>query len=564
MSYRSLIVEPFRDLPGAVEIVGLGRVRPPSGGAQELEVAVALSSADVADGADHLRWVGCGQLDLLTAGSLWSAGQRIDVASQDHAVAGSFMHVGDEELGLGVDQPGRGRPFRSARIASAPAFRLKRIRPAAATDRARAVRTEPDLVILPHMELVRTLFGVSGRLLLEMFDGIRSPAVSIRRGLIDRRLSRRVNDDLVKLVVGAKLSRDEAIAAAAMIADSRIGRLHDRVHQQLSVNRDFRDGRPEHVRVAWPGWRELAFQGMGRWIERFDGAGGTERRFLVTRLTSISPPLPFDRVEMHFPGTDDEDGGEEPPSMDRRRLPNARDVVLVTARPSSSSRRPLQVPTGHVDLPTADGIEVISVPRGSGIRSNAGVIGEDPRDEAPFATGGDMSGADAQVGRAALSRGQMAGKVSDRTLGVARGATWDALRLACEENRWQLAVLSGGRLLAASADRADLNLDREALVATIRTGDRRLLVVDGGSVPGDERSLGILVPRDRATDDFVVSRRAKGLCESLGGRWRREDAKSDDFTITTMVRRPQVWESRTTYAEALARKLRRAAGLPAE
>lgn len=79
MTIRTPRIGDFGDIAGTAEIVGLGRVRQPSGGAQEVECQVLLAT-DIdrpsfnPDTDTTVRWIGCGQFDLLKSGSRWRGG----------------------------------------------------------------------------------------------------------------------------------------------------------------------------------------------------------------------------------------------------------------------------------------------------------------------------------------------------------------------------------------------------------------------------------------------------------------------------------------------------------
>lgn len=277
---HSTIIEGFRDIPGIAELIGIGRVRQPSDGAQEVEVEVYLAS-DIDSTSfqplEHVycRWVGCGQLDLLVPGTQWRQGRIVGHRTAQAADA-DYVLARFENIGTGLHPQPPGRRFPSARIARAWGILLQRNAAFSATsspseaaldgeaDNAR--RSGPELVLLPAIELVRSLFGVSNGFLLEMFDGIRSPAVSSERGLFDRTRSFVRDDGTVVLMAARHLSHQEAVMAAAIVADPAIGRLYNSVFQQLSVRSHPRSDSEAYLKLAWP-WRvPVSMQMSGQWI----------------------------------------------------------------------------------------------------------------------------------------------------------------------------------------------------------------------------------------------------------------------------------------------------------
>lgn len=562
MAQRNIVIEEFRDLPGLSEIIGLGAVRQPRGEAQEVEIEVLLSSVNEPPGTDalsatHLLWIGCGQMDLLAAGARWKDGSRT-VAAPSTRVSGMFEAVACEKVGEGVDPPLTNRPFPSQAIADACGFLLRRIADPTNPHSGGSSQRNPEKILVPCMEMVRAIFAVSERMLLQLFDGMRNPTLPGGRGLIDRTKSHLADDGTVILAARQQLSREEALIIAAMIADPALMRAHDSVFQQLSVNRDWRDGLPVHMKLAWPWQVPIAIELEGRWVERV----GTRPRFLCTRLVSLGIPMPFRRVVVNHPGNEPGDPDVLPPPSDRVRGTNARLFVLTTGRAASPSRRAAQVGGDVLNLPAADGIAVEWIARGGAARKDRGLIGEAPRDEAPFGTGGRKPGADTDVGAAEIRRRRVtSGEVPERSHLEALNATWDALFAACSEAGWSLSALPKRGAPAVGAKFGGLNLPWEPLVAVVRSGSNRLLVVDRGSLVGDECSLGLLAPIDSNQPDRQLAGKARELCTSVNGRWRSRNLKTPHFSVKGIARPTEVWIDQDSYANLLSRRIASALSL---
>lgn len=563
MPTRSIAIASFIGVSGTAEIVGLGGVRQPRGEAQEVEVEVVVASDMDAPDFDPVQdvsshWLGCGQLDLLAPGSCWDRGEWKRWAP-GHVVDATFECVARrEEIGTGLDAQPRGRPFPSRRFATVPGFLLHRVAPEEDAPPERK-RDGPDWVLLPPMELLRALFGVSSGFLLELFDGIRDPAVSGERGLVSRRLSRVRDDGTVVLEAGRDLSRDEAVAAAAVVADKAIRALHDAAFQQLSVDPEVRDGRAVNLDLAWPWRTPVQMRLVGRWVTRVDAVP----RFVASRIEAIAPPLSFTRVEVRHPGSEKGAGRDLPPPDGRTRPANARLVILTTGRAGSTGRRAVEVPTGTVDLVSAMGVEVASIACGAGVRRDRAEIGEDPRDAAPFGTGGRQPGADPEVGAAALRRRAKPMETEARPLFKALADTWTALESACRSQGWRLdaqPIVSGRR-----AAHGGLDLAHEQLVAVVRAGGGRLLVVDRGSPLGDERSLGLLLPKKEGVSDCDLAIAARRACASVDGSWRSpkvaQPGFAPDFVVRGVARPLDLWSEPAAYAEFMRRRIASALGL---
>lgn len=558
MPNRPVLIDTFIAVPGIAEIIGIGGVRQPRGEAQEVEVEVIVASnlgSSKFDPAQDVsvHWIGCGQLDLLVPGSRWREGKRVGLA-RGRTVEAKFERAWREKVGTGVHPQPLGRPFPSSLFAGVGGLLLRRFR--AETEPA-PDRGDPDLVLLPPMELLRALFGMSNGFLLEMFDGIRNPAVSGERGLISRRLSHLREDGTVVLEAGRDLSRDEAIIAAAIVTDDAIRKLHDAAFQQLSVDPEARAGRSTQLTLKWPWSTPVPIRLVGRWVKRTDGPA----RFIASRIEAIGLPLSFKRVEVRHPGSPKGACEDLPPPDGRTRPANARLVVLTTGRAASTVRRPAEVGTGTLDLTTAKDIEVVSVACGGNARRDRAGIGEEPRDAAPFGSGGRQPLADPEVGAAVVKRKSGPGETPDRPAVDALRMTWKALQSACASRGWTLrAMLKPGRAFGEPAH-GGFDFAREPLVGlVVDTTGKRLLVVDRGSPTGDECSLGLLVPKDEVATmtDAALAAAARRACTSVDGRWRSRMLHQHpprEFRVTAVNRDARVWQSCDKYAAMLARRL---------
>lgn len=564
MPSRPLIIEQFRELPGTWEIIGLGRVRQPRGQAQEVEIAV-LVACDV-DGPDddvepatRVFWIGCGQLDLLVPGSRWVRGRRVGFA--DPALfSASFALVKNELIGRGAVPPPDGlRRFPSEAIADAPGFLLRRLHNDKGRGDEAAGKAGAKFVLLPKMELLRALFGVSSGFLLELFDGIRNPAVSGERGVFNRNMSALLPDKTVKLVTWRNLSDAEATVAAMIVVNPAIRRLYDSVFQQLSVRPKWRDGLPVLLDVAWPWRKPVTIDLHGRWIERVDGS----RRFIAMQMSALDFPLPFSRIEVHHQVAEAEDA--LPPPNGRVKMANAHLIELKTGSAASTSRRPVEIPTSIFKIVGASGVEIVRIPRGGIARHDRAVIGEDPRDESAFGTGGRQPGADPSVGAARTRRTKgESDELVGRSQNEALEATWKALNAACRKRGWELDALPQKR--RGSRDDVDGGFDfsEEPLVARVAARGPPVIVVDLGSPTGNERSLGILVPLDSTISDRHLAASARAICTSVDGRWRSRGIvlrPPRNFRVLAVNRDAKVWKDLNKYAGMLERRLASALSL---
>lgn len=553
MTIRTTRIGEFKDLSGTAEIVGLGRVRQPSGGAQEVECQVLLAVDMDQPSFDpstqtSTRWIGCGQLDLLKAGSFWRVGTYAGDARTDIR-SGAFLPSHDEPLGLGASrQPSGSRPFPSFGIQDAPCFLLAEAEIVGGADRRRSI-------LLPKMELIRCLFGVGNDVLLELFDGLRGGPVAPDRSSIDRPKCSYDGDDSVVLVSSRDLSDDKALVVAAILYDKAMRVLHRSVYQQLSVDPDMRDGRPTYVNIAWPWSDPVQMKVAGRWIERANGS----RRFLVCRIDEIAIPLPFSNIEVRHSGSSRTIDLGLPASTGRMRLSNAARPALVTGMAATSSRQPLTVATGTSGMIDRTGIVITHVDVGAGGRGEDAVIGEERRDEASFGTGGRMEGADPEIGAANTGRGRTdSDALPPRSIKEALAKTWAAIESASAKQKWKMAALPRHGTAGPGTPFGGLKLPDEPLVVSVSTGQSRLLVVDRGSPSGDEVSLGILIPKNSDEDARTLAKSARKICALIHGRWRSPTCNPSDFSVISMNRSRTLWENDDAFRDAITRKLAKA------
>lgn len=550
MTNRTPRIDEFRDITGLAEIVGLGRVRQPNGGAQEVECQVLLARHMGLPSFDQdrdtmFRWVGCGQLDLLTPGSLWRQGTYWG-ADRTLTEVGDFRYDRDENLGLGDRyQPLGGKPFPTSGIHDAPCFLLEEPREPGPASKRRAI-------LLPKMELARCIFGVGNDILLELFDGLQGSPVAPDRSTIDRLRSFDNEDGSVVITSSRDLSDDKALVIAATLFDKRVQGLHRRVYQQLSVDRHFKDGDPIYVNMPWPWSEPVSMRVSGRWVRRLTGP----QRFIVSRIDEISIPLSFSRIEIRHPGSSRAMDLDQPRASGRMRLANAAQPALATGRASSPSRHPVTVPTGTSGTLDASGITITRVEHSRGSRGAEDIIGERGRDEALIGTGGRQQGSDPEIGSAITQRGEMlVGDLPARSIEDALRKTWSALDTACSVKGWKMRAIPRQNPVSANTPFGGLDFTREPLVVAIHSGGDRVLVVDRGSPSGSEVSLGILIPSDGRTTDRELAASARRTCTSVDGRWRSPRCRSDDFRIVSVNRTQKMWDDADAFGDAMIRRL---------
>lgn len=541
-------IEEFLDPPGVREIIGVGGVRKPFGEAQEVEVrvltALRLEEPDFDPDADvHIDWLGCGQLDLLEPGSLWQDGKKVG-HSDAQELSGQFAFAGTEGLGHGPGEGQGQRLFPSALIAHTPGFLLRRT--------GTKEGGQPRYILVPQLELIRLLFGVSAAFLLQLFDGLRSPAASFDRGLVDRsRCEGSPDGKTFKLRAHRALTRSEALMMAYMLSNSKVRQLHDSVFQQLSVSSEWKAEHPKDLNLDWPWDRPISLKAVGQWVNREEG-----NRFIVRRLVDIDLKPSFKRIEVSYPSSAETNRQGLPPIIGRTRVNNADTLLLQTGRAPSPFRRPSEIKSSPVTFGGAENVEIILLPLGGEPLGPRWFVEEDLRDALEVSTADRDAGADRDVGKVRVTRssnGPVAAK--SRSFAEALRLTCFALEKACLAAGWTLKGMPQSKIEGGGKFHEAFDFSREYLVAILSAQGTRLVVIDRGSPAGDERSLGILIPLDGGCSDADLASAARRLCSTYDGRWRSKGLKSRKFRVEAANRSAECWDNPETYASMLRSRI---------
>ena len=573
MSDKPVSIMEFADLPSASEVVGIGKVMHPRGGAQECEVEVLLAERDRGSfqigRLPIVKWIGCGQLDLVTVGSRWNNGVR-DGFTTNRTMTADVEILGTKTLPNPATHRETFRYHPTEQIAGAPCFRLMLSNVADFAD-----PEIPQAAIVPKIELARALFGVNSRFLLEMFDGIRNRSVSPDRGILDRKRSG-IADRKVTLFCSTRLKRREAFVMAALVADDHVRRFHDGVFQSLTVQPAFRGHTAAFANPPLPFASQTRWTLEGRWFMP-DGLRLTsDKVFLVTRISSLSFPVAFDAIEMHYGPTTTSYGSEGmPPPTGRRAVRPAGPVRFRTGRAPGAGQGTSEVTiTGTTLLGEAD-VELVAIAMSVTVQPKSGTFVQDVDEEkqASSTAGRDPSG-DSDVGAVIIRRGRRRSTDQElasgaRRLSDALSKTADALLLVLQRKPWRLRVIleAAAAVISAKGERLRDRLFDEILQVEVETDDGFVTIVDAGSLPGDSRSLGFI--RDRAGSNLTLEeqRSIREYAIKHDGHWLRRRQRKDgtsferepllDLEVRPAARPAKVFDSEEEYATFLEARIDR-------
>ncbi len=561
MSKVSVVIDPFRDLHGAWEIVLSGRVRLPMGDALEFEVELLLAQRQP-DGRFSIsrpavrRWVGCGQFDLMLVGSTWVDGVGIpDVHPRRNETVVVRARHSDEPLKDDLNRSGRDFPPMS--VAGTPCFVLLY-----ELDGERHGRA-----LVPKLEVARALFGTSSDFLLEMMDGIRDGAVATDRGLFDRTLSGPGPDGTVVIMARRRLKRSEAIMIAAYLTDPTLREFYNDVFKSLSVDPDFRAGAAVYIDPQYPFRGETKWEIESGWMEHKEAGRDKPRRVkVVTRIRSIDFPLAFDSIEVHLPAGVTREGAEGlPPRSGRVRTSSSRRASLKTGRAPGRGGRTLELLSSAVGHAHADRVPVVHVAPPPVPQPPMGVSGEETKDETDHSTAGRDGGSKSDVGRATVSRVEPSleelaehARICGMSLELTVAALDDAAERAPSIVEWEFEMHSGPGCTCPVPPSSNLDgLYETMLIVEVQSDRGVFLVVDVGSVDLVTRTLAILVPSDGANPAGDDIARVKRFAADGGGHWKGKADLLTGFAIFAL-HRPRTAKEVAGFGTKLLEKITKA------
>jgi hypothetical protein len=543
------------DIDGMFEVVGYGRVSEPSGAAQEMEIELFGRQIDAhgrVRGSGELERfsIGCGHLDDFTIGSWWLCGELQRSRRPEKIYTAQIGHSWIEHVGECRDDAQPDRP--------APCFSYSGIREAPCVLMALDNGNAPaHHAAIPVLELARLVFGVSSRFLLQMFDGLRDPALVPDRALFDRRESERTSPTSIRLMCNREFSDEEALLAAMLVADPDLRAFHDGLFQSYMVGRRHGGPHAAYLRspARFPCGTRITFN--GRWVACIGNDGSAKRRFLITRILAIAIPASFRRVEMVYPSTT-VDRELPPRDVPRNRRPR-RPVEVETGVPPALGNDIEELTTHGGSVIIGVDVEVIRQPRCEGKRSPRRMVGYKDRDGPDSGSTSDrVPGGDSSVSPLALFRQQDgADEHSEASPPPAPQPlcdTFEALEQMCADKGWRLLPFGTGPFSLRRAWDATRGVT-SVLVAMVATSTRHVLVIDPGTYAGDERSLGLLVPaHGRVGFDPAEVERILRQSARLGGRWggRRLQARlRRHYVIRPVTRRTRAQQGPDLYGEQL-------------
>jgi hypothetical protein len=555
MRKSRLTISKFSDLPGLQEIVGFGKARLPTGDASEVEIEVFFASPNPKrrydfdeHGSVGSRWIGCGQLAATPIGSRWFEGKHV---SDRLLRAGEFdvRFQADQKLGefIATDKT----PFfPTTGFADSPCFYLN-------------VGDPNQVAIVPVVEVIRAVFGVSSGFLRQVFDGVRDPAMVRDRPTFDRVRSHIFGEKNFFLRCFKRPTDAEAIRAAAVLSDDQLRRAHDSVFQNLSVQRNWRNCQPTPIAMLYPFSDVTHWTYEGRWLAIPRRSLPPVKRLLVTRIHALRFPLKFDYVQAEFP--------EPVVVKGPKRLVGRPTHFEARALKGSTSRAPgLSSPAAKMAVPGAriEGEEKIGLKKwaiDTLARPEIVTMKVDPQHGSSASTGDRRPGGDPKTTALDLVLGaaKAGGGESMGPLLVSMEKTYAAIVELATREGWTILPELGRPDYPWLVQLGLGTAVADVLFVVLKVHGYAIAVVDAGSRGRHKRPVGLLMRRDQGDFDPPHIKEVKMITQRNGGSWeqravgdvtRRGQSEFPDYAIVTV--RHLLDEPSEKYAKRILAKIK--------
>jgi hypothetical protein len=546
-----MIIDAFSKLPDLMEVVGYGKVQKSRSDAAEVRIQVFLAHPDPFSGYTFARsaastscWVGCGHFSDVTIGSQWNQGHPTGSRSPDVTATERISFRGNVVLLDPASLQGS-QYFPLDQQSNIPCYYL-----------TLGDKAENRVALVPMMEFIRVIFGVSSGFFRPVLDGVRTSPLTRDRFLVDRKKSGRQEDGTVSLSCSRKPTRQEAIISALIATDDQVRRAHDSVFSELSANRSWQESGEAFAQMFYPFKKPVECSFEGRWISTRDHKGELKKRLLITRISWIDLPCEFNSIKATFLGGSHIEN--LPQAEGRLQKTHATVLRLQSNRAPTAGRMPLVVNTGGVSFETAHEIKITYDGQGSGARPEPAFRGDHQREEIDASTADRRSGGAADVAHVEIKRTQQTPERADVTsleeyLGHFQ-PTYDAVVELAKQNKWKISRGLGradkpDALVLVEWSRSAANL----LLMVLETEYGSIVVADMGSAKGNARSLGLVAREKSGTMDQSAINQIVDFAKGTRGCWLGHEDKLDGFNIRAVCRRDKVWRDQSHYVGLVQR-----------
>ncbi|MCB1535001.1 MAG: hypothetical protein KDJ44_09825 [Rhodoblastus sp.] len=515
------------------EVIGYGTAKQQISG-QSREVLIEILLAEPDDQglfpewpSIQSCWIGCGQLETVPIGSRWQKGRRVGM--REIAAREASVSLVSEAFWLN-------KTVKTARTEYFPTPYQKYQR------FFELALNGGEPAIVPVVELIRALFGVSSGFLKQLFDGQRDPPYVTDRPLFDRKRSR-YDAQARKMCLYCinDVTRLEARIAGAVFADDTLKRAHNRVFASFQRHANWKAEKETPIVMSYPfaGDRHWRFRSMPI---RSQTAAGERDILLITKIDRLEMQYPFERLEVNVPEPPKREACL-PPQLGRLNVAGGGEVELDASRNPGFGSQTRTFEETHTSFEDAFALEVVVErrPPESGPLGRMRVLFEPGPTVAPGSTGDRRPGADASV---------LAARINRVNEGV---VDWHEI-----ERRW-IATANAVRALPIDFDLAGDY--RELPLIEVKKGHRALMmeiVVEGSAAimlvdAGSQHSLGIIRRENFQRFGNHGLQDMKDFVLQNSGAWT---TVPNGYQVRRLVRPVTLYDDVTDYAERIAGRIR--------
>jgi hypothetical protein len=529
--------------PETHEVVGHGRARNASSArSNQAEVEVVLAPL----GRNLLfepkvptvsSWIGCGELATVPVGSRWRNGKAVGSRRMPDAFVGEGKITSISTISLRDWGGGKGAAYFPINgVASGPCFVFE------------LKGGTLEKVIVPMTEVLRTMFGRTSDLLLQLYGG--RVADEARRFQIPERpenperLLKPDPDGKLSMRYERAPSRQEALIAAMVLTDDRLAESFFGVSNDLRSSLRWHDVEGVPVVATCPlgeGTR-IAFE--GRWIGR---ASPPSRLFLVTRLLSATYTPAFRLLEVSFPSSKVDP--RLPANYERTTIGPVETIHVRAERDPAPGRPTLEIETPGAVVTLVTGVDFRLLPEEpESAAPQSSVRVEDDRDDAEGSSGDAVQGGDRKVRRVTTRDEDLLKGPDPRE--VSMSATHAAIKTFAASHGWKTSYYRGVPF-------EDVGQGfRILLVGVVAGGDDgvEVMICDGGESNTKTRSIGLVRKSDGTPFDARDMKMLKRFILDEDAHWRGREklAAAKDWIIAPVLRDCVPSKNLALYAERIA------------
>jgi hypothetical protein len=534
---KEIVIDAFQCLETTHVVVGFGRLRRSKNKDDEIQIEVLLLEfrpddpilPNPASVAPIRIWLGVGKLDLVYCGAFWCEGRY----------EGNYGDPWEAEVTFSDSVS-----FWEPRSTNELMLGDLRCFPFTWETQPRKAETKRKIryAYVPMAELARAIFGVSSRMLIRMFGGIKPRSFAKKTYLYDRIRSRRIDANTVRLYCWSRPSDNEAIVAAASIVDDSLRKAHCSLFQtiQTTLRSEIYATTPFEMKKPFEKSVRMGFRALS--IVR--NSKYSDYREKLAKVEWIVIPTPFQKIEIKIESPLPDVG---PFSSDiHSTVGTTKTFIIQDERAPNSCNASQQYSAQSSNVFTEHEIEIIELPRDKGGKPFPEFILDTVEHKLmEVSTGDPIPGAGKQISHLGIKR-------TTRKLTQAERKAWAeyekefkvieaalkeaerAIEMGREKGLWSIFKMEVEEVDTPDGD-SFLMLFAEILYTST---SRPILLADAGSCAGHTKAMGIICRKDGNSFSHADHASIRLLAGKHRGRWRTKMDPNDapDLMINWVAR----------------------------